>query len=987
MKNTKRILALVLTLCMVIPMCLFQVSAAEAPFDPISGESHIQNLVTTAEHYRAHIGVNPANGHDLAYIMFKGKDMVVYDIDAKEVYDIEINTINEQQKGSCIDGNGNLWVCGAGDEIYKYDPTLKCVIMYEMDWTALGVPRAQESYGITYGDDGWLYFGYLHGYLIRFDPINCVFERLGDRVHNDVRFTGHGGVVYKDGFLYTATYGDANGDGVITSELIKFDIAKREVVQRIDITDNCNGPTFKYKYGLRDLFYLDGILYGTQSGRPDAPLYVDITGDEMVRLESVEGLPTQLCNNMITLSNGKTYVGGYVDDEAVTKCLYEYDPATKTFTIQQDLYLSVVSTYNAKVTVEGDDRLPGESIVAVNSNTATGMVDLVFVNVQTRETVRWSGVNGEFGAAARLEDFEMDPTGRYIFGGGYGNNSVGVYDTETGKCQQYGTFSHQLDSMMWYDGYLWLGIYQDGILGRFDNETKEPVKIWDLYNAVFQQRRILNPTAGDGKIFFSSEPDAYMYGGVLAWYDIEKDLSFVAAGPNPEDVYYADTTASFVVWRNAVTHEIETFDEDGDGKYDAWIIDDDLGDEDPNNDVKHQRFTGVVENQVACSLNYVDGYIIGATTTQNGKSTTAYGNPQLFAYDVNAMKLVATHDITETLQDFEFDGVAGLVDAFRADPYQKGKFWGVVGNTLFSATYNFDTDTFSAKEELTFDDGYSYKYHKGNISIDIRFDGDFMYVCTQLAGTFMVNTSDPSVYYQISYTPVSDLMLAPSGDLLYLSKRDSVMDDVRIFRCAEFTQPLVIQSVQSAINNLPESMNADNEAKFMAAYNMYNNLIESSKPQVDADKLLAAISEYAQTHAANADALINAIGEVTLQSEAAIQAARWYYDSLSAEAKNKVTQLAVLEAAEAAFTAMKVNELLPDRNTDTGTDPGDGNGTGNAGNAGSENGEKSGGNAWLFVGIGAAVVIAAAVVVLVLLKKKKVTASNSEEATEEKTEE
>jgi len=273
------------------------------------------------------------------------------------------------------------------------------------------------------------------------------------------------------------------------------------------------------------------------------------------------------------------------------------------------------------------------------------------------------------------------------------------------------------------------------------------------------------------------------------------------------------------------------------------------------------------------------------------------------------------------------------------------------------------------------------------MSIDIRFDGDFMYVCTQQAGTYMVNTSDPSVYYQISYTPVSDLMLAPNGDLLYLSKRDSLMDDVRIFRCAEFTQPLVIQSVQSAINNLPESMNADNEAKFMAAYNMYNNLIESSKPQVDADKLLAAISEYAQTHAANADALINAIGEVTLQSEAAIQAARWYYDSLSAEAKNKVTQLAVLEAAEAAFTAMKVNELLPDRNTDTGTDPGDGNGTGNAGNAGSENGEKSGGNAWLFVGIGAAVVIAAAVVVLVLLKKKKVTASNSEEATEEKTEE
>jgi len=966
MKNTKRILALVLTLCMVIPMCLFQVSAAEAPFDPISGESHIQNLVTTAEHYRAHIGVNPANGHDLAYIMFKGKDMVVYDIDAKEVYDIEINTINEQQKGSCIDGNGNLWVCGAGDEIYKYDPTLKCVIMYEMDWTALGVPRAQESYGITYGDDGWLYFGYLHGYLIRFDPINCVFERLGDRVHNDVRFTGHGGVVYKDGFLYTATYGDANADGKVTSELIKFDIAKREVVQRIDILNATKAGATQYKYGIRDLNLMDGILYGTQSFRPNIPLYVDITGDEMVWLNQAANLDQYLTHRFVgPTTDGKYYMAGG------GKNLYEYDPATDTFAQHPGTSFAGLNTHGGIVTVEGDDRLPGQSLVNVVSNTTTGKVDLYFYNLQTRKTVRWSGVNGGFGAAARLEDFEMDPTGRYIFSGGYGNNSVGVYDTQTGESKQYPTMDHQIDSMLWYDGCLWLGVYENAHIVRFDfnGETTEAKKISALYNTVFRQRRMLNPTAGDGKVFFAGEPDAYMYGGVLAWYDIEKDLTFVAAGPNPEDVYYARTTASFAGWRNAETNKIA-----------------DLNTSDVRVDGE-QRFNGVVYRQVLCSLNYVDGYIIGATTTQNGKSIAAYGNPQLFAYDVNAMKLVATHDITETLQDFDFGGVSGLVDAFRADPYQKGKFWGVVGNTLFSATYNFDTDTFNVKEELTFDEGYSYKYHKSHMSIDIRFDGDFMYVCTQQAGTYMVNTSDPSVYYQISYTPVSDLMLAPNGDLLYLSKRDSLMDDVRIFRCAEFTQPLVIQSVQSAINNLPESMNADNEAKFMAAYNMYNNLIESSKPQVDADKLLAAISEYAQTNAANADALINAIGEVTLQSEAAIQAARWYYDSLSAEAKNKVTQLAVLEAAEAAFTAMKVNELLPDRNTDTGTDPGDGNGTGNAGNAGSENGEKSGGNAWLFVGIGAAVVIAAAVVVLVLLKKKKVTASNSEEATEEKTEE
>jgi len=834
MNCRKRLLAILLTLCMVIPMCLARVEAeGTASITAYTeGEPYIQNLVTISEHYRAHVGVNPDNGHDLVYIMFKGKDMIVYDIDAREIVDIEENTINEQQKGSCIAPNGNLWICGAGDEIYKYDPTTTDITKFEMACTTLGVSKSQESYGITYGDDGYLYFGY-DGCLMRLNPNTKEFENLSGSLSEDIRFVGHGGVVYNNGYLYAAIYGDANSDSKVTSELIKFDIVKREVVQRIDILNATKAGSTQYKYGIRDLNLMDGILYGTQAFQPDSPLYVDITGDEMTRLNNVNGQTPILTNRFVgPTSDGLYYMAGYYEG---SKCLYKYDPEAKTFTALPDANFSSMNTHGGVVTL-GDH----EALVNVVSNTATGKIDLYFYDLVDEEKQIWGGVSGEYGAATRLEDIALDPTGRYIFGGGYGTSSLGVYDTQTGESKQYPTMDHQIDSMLWYDGYLWLGIYENAHIVRFDNETHEAVKISALYDTVFRQRRMLNPTAGDGKVFFAGEPDAYMYGGVLAWYDIENERTYVAAGPEKKDVYYANTASEPVVWYNAETNGIADLDAG-----DVWVENED--------GTKTQRFTGVVENQVACSLNYVDGYIIGATTTQNGKSIAAYGNPQLFAYDVNAMKLVATHDITETLQDFEFDGVAGLVDAFRADPYQKGKFWGVVGNTLFSATYNFDTDTFNVKEEVCFDSNADYQYHKSHIAIDIEFDGDYMYVCTQSAGTYMVLTSAPTTYYQLTTYSISDLKRMPDGSLIYLTKREtgSEMDDVRILRCADQTQPLIAASVQTVINALDGT---DMEATKLARA-MYNDLTDTAKDQVDISKLEEAEKGFAVT-VSNGDGLV-----------------------------------------------------------------------------------------------------------------------------------
>ena len=72
-----------------------------------------------------------------------------------------------------------------------------------------------------------------------------------------------------------------------------------------------------------------------------------------------------------------------------------------------------------------------------------------------------------------------------------------------------------------------------------------------------------------------------------------------------------------------------------------------------------------------------------------------------------------------------------------------------------------------------------------------------------------------------------------------------------------------------------------------------------------------AVEASADKKAAKAvDALIEAIGEVTLESEPAIIAARAAYEDLTAEQKALVTKLAALEAAEAAYKAL-IPQLPP----------------------------------------------------------------------------
>ena len=97
----------------------------------------------------------------------------------------------------------------------------------------------------------------------------------------------------------------------------------------------------------------------------------------------------------------------------------------------------------------------------------------------------------------------------------------------------------------------------------------------------------------------------------------------------------------------------------------------------------------------------------------------------------------------------------------------------------------------------------------------------------------------------------------------------------------------------------------DQMATEQAAYGLvaYERYKTGNNPLYDMNDVpIASLEEKAkQAQADEVDELIAAIGEVSLESKAKIDAARAAYDALTAEVKAKVTKLSVLEAAEAEY--------------------------------------------------------------------------------------
>ena len=956
--------------------------ADPAPFDPTTGEVALSEAVKAASAYRGTTGINPTNGHDLLYLLFKGSMMLVYDLDDKVLYD-KVTITHSTPMNTCFDDQGNLWVTGAGTFLVKYDPVKKQATKYSFA-KADFFNTSTNTYGGVYVD-GYVYFGYA-GAFGRVNTATGEITRITEKIQLDPTVASdadrfcYSGIIHKDGYLYTSVHGDKNGDQVYTSAIIKFDLATFKVVDFLDVTYSTRVPKEEAPYGVANLYLVNDILVGTYSNRKPQ-VYIDISGEKMQKLDSFYNFDTHFINTMSAPVNGKVYASGYVDNESTSKCLYEIDLETKQVTRLSDIvYLTALSAENAYATIEWDsEKLPGTSLVTYQNNSATGMVDIIFYNPTTMETVIWDSVTEGEGTGMTLRALTSDDTGRYIYVGAYGTNLITRYDTLTGEVDSFIGTDHQTDSLTYYKDHLYVGNYHGGTITQIDPATGDVTPYFSLIDSVFQQERMFGITAGDNKIFCGTVPDSSRVGGVLVWFDLEEQRTYVASGPNPEDVYYADYS-SFVVWRNYVTGQVETFDLDGDGVYDYDILVDDKGDDDPTNDIFEQVIDGLIPTQCPNDLVYKNGLIYGSTTKHNGDGVGVSfdGDALLFVYDVAAKKLVSTCDLSEYVEGLEDPkvGFIDYIDAIAADPYEEGKFWCVVNDTLLSYRYDRENCKFTnVTEELSLAKGRGYRHATSTWhSRTILFDGDWMYVGFHNMGLWMVNTADASKAYQISpYTPAGGMAVGQDGNIYYISNQDGSkpITELCVCRIADGTQPVVAASVQAVIDALPATVTMENEAAVLTALKMYQDLREPAKKLVDASKLTAALSTLESDLAAKCDALIDAIGEVTLQSEPAIRAARDYYDALPEGAKAKVTKLAVLEAAEARLIELRKNGSTSNthgNNASTDTDEGNSNGL------------------IIVIIVAVAVVLVAGLVVLIILLKKK-KANTTEEKPEEKPEE
>ena len=130
---------------------------------------------------------------------------------------------------------------------------------------------------------------------------------------------------------------------------------------------------------------------------------------------------------------------------------------------------------------------------------------------------------------------------------------------------------------------------------------------------------------------------------------------------------------------------------------------------------------------------------------------------------------------------------------------------------------------------------------------------------------------------------------------------------------ARLTDLKAAKAVDDMIDAIGE-VTLESEEAIAAARAAYEALTEAQKAEAKSyDKLTAAEARLADLKAAKpVDDMIDAIGEVTLDSESAIQAARAAYDALTEEQKAEVKNYDVLTAAEARLADLKAAKAVDD---------------------------------------------------------------------------
>ena len=822
MKSVKQTVSIILAACALLSLlspCVFAAGSTgiEDMKSQITSTVVAENAIPSAT---TNCYTFVYNGHDYFAGIAEGGTYIVYDIDAKKlVYQGQCELI-ATVRGFCLDGYGNLWIYGASYYLYKLNLATGALSTMQVSKPSSNI-TSFNILGLTWDPDTkMLYCGtYNRGCLLKINPLYNTYTTISSSLGADYMWSGFAGLVVKDGYAYLGADGDVNGDGVQSHHILKVNITTGAIADRIDLVDSGHWGTGNFMLymklvGNTILFDRDNTVAKTVA--------VDISGEKMKLVDLGTDMPRGFTGYVSDPINGKAYCcsssGGLLEIDIATMQATKMNEAAFP-TSMRKLY----AAGSGVATIEGDDRLPGTSLVTFEVNEATKTVDLIFYNVQTKQTVRWSDDSTNVSGGYRLNPIMGSPDGKSIYVGAVRGNRLGMYDLATGKMTYWETVSTQIDGLTWYNGKVYSGNYQNASINEIDPVTGTVKTFFDLQAGAFNQARVHTLTAGDKKIFCGTVPDKYKLGGVLAWYDLDTKLTYVAAGPTKEDVYYADTSGdkNSYVWYSAATDEKVTFN-------------------------SNSSFTGLIKNQSISCILYKNGYIYGCTTVHGGSGSTAdsTATAKIFVYDVKAKELVGELNLRQALSGFTKN--IESINAVAADPDVDGKFWAVVTGTLVSFTFDTTAKTFSVKEELsvnknTYDSGS--QWHPRSII----FDREYMYVSLNGYGICMLKRDNPKQGYLLANsTGHYEMVLAADGNLY-------IHNDYDIVRLNTAAVTKTIQDEAAAkkaaamIDALPATVTLADMEEILAVRDYYESLSPEAKDMVanlaELSKAEAAVGE------------------------------------------------------------------------------------------------------------------------------------------------
>ncbi len=643
------------------------------------------------------------NGHDYFYLPLEGKKLLVYDIDAMELV-AKVDTPFITCRGIVVDPDGIVWAVGDNPYIFRYDPFMNIGedAYYYKRFSAeggskgdRGIYAAYSGQDVIYAEDGCLYFGVaMGGYFARYEIATGTFTNLGTYGGDAANWSSS--PVYQDGILYGTITGDRDSDGTKTTLMLKMEATTGDIIDTLDLTPYVN----QSEVMMRGAGICGGVILigGDNNDLIKNTIAVDAETMEIIDLGiggNISGGPTEE-------KNGKVYF------TAIGMGVYEFDGTTRTATKLElsDAYTVPMACHeNSFITIEGNDKFPGESILSYRSGTNQPVI----LNTQTCTFMVLDGlVDESHGTGNSIHSIAHGVTAEdadKLYIGVFNNTACSVLDIKTGEVTHKYETNGQTDTMMFYDGKLYVGNYNQGALVQINVDDKRRNVTLLSLKSQWHQARVHSLAAGDGKVFFGSVPDWYQYGGCLSWVDV-----------------------------NTMDYHVER---------------------------------DVVKEQSVIGIEYYDGIVYGGSSTSGGTGATdlGYTSAKIFLYDVEKKEKIMEIDPREVLSDMpeRITGVNGLI----ADPEieKNGLVWGICGGTLFTIKYDKATGKVTVEEKLCFD---KTQQSEGWIETGMQIVGDYLYVnMGDKGGIRKVNLRNVENNVRLPVSAVNNFTVAQDGNIYY----------------------------------------------------------------------------------------------------------------------------------------------------------------------------------------------------------------------------